>query len=112
MNGNITGSGDAWLEGRAGEKKCENSTETAAIWLALTRTVTWHDESLLKACVSRQEKATACHRNSAAADAHRGDLRVFQFCGKKKIAGTAHLHALVHVDALSRLNGLSRDKIA
>jgi hypothetical protein len=52
----------------------------------------------LKACASRQEKVSFCHKNGAACDAHIGNLRRFTSRAEKKIAGPADLNALTNVN--------------
>jgi hypothetical protein len=101
MESKTTAYGVAWLEGRGGEDGAENSTETRANPLALTQSDICHDESLLKACVSGQEKPAFCYRNSAAADANIGDPRTIEPRREKEITGTADLDALAHMNLLA-----------
>jgi hypothetical protein len=80
------------------ETRSENPSVTSGKWLPVTRIVTCHDESLLKACVSRQEKPSLCYTNGATRHAHIGDLRRFDICRKEQIAGAAHLRARTQSD--------------
>ena len=48
--------------------------------LHITDIATYLDEFLLKACASRQEKLSFCHKNSAASDADIGNVRRISRC--------------------------------
>ena len=91
----------AWEEGKVSEIPCENPHETSKNWLGLTQSATCNDECLLKACASRQEKPSFCHKNGAARHAHIGDSSRLPLCrpvldarGRMKFARPADLHTL------------------
>jgi hypothetical protein len=65
MNRKSTGRGDPWEEGKRGENPDVNAPVTSGKPLAPTLNAICNDEFLLKACASRQEKPSNCHRNSA-----------------------------------------------
>ena len=72
-----------WEEGKTGEDINENLSETSRKSLEPSRNATCEDEFLLKACASRQEKLSFCHKNGAACHAHIRDPRYIFFCGEK-----------------------------
>jgi hypothetical protein len=59
------GPGEQNKEGIKSEDAHRNLPVTEEKWLEITPVSTCADEYLLKACASRQEKATICNTNSA-----------------------------------------------
>jgi hypothetical protein len=70
MKPKSTGSGPPAEEGKRSEDAPENRTETSQKHLGLSPDSTCVVESLLKACVSTQEKTSDCNRNGAPTSAH------------------------------------------
>ena len=66
-----------------------NLVEKLGKRLDITDIATYLYEFLLKACASRQEKLSFCHKNSAASDAHIRDAGRIAPCRQKQIARAA-----------------------
>src|SRR5580698_5755101 len=106
-----TSSGITCEERKTGESSSENSLETSGKLAGATHHATCLDESLLKACVSRQEKTSCCNRNSAARNAHSSDLRSFTPRTQVEVAWPTHLHSLSHMNSPIRRHNAARNQI-
>ena len=77
-----------------------NLVEKLGKRLDITDIATYLYEFLLKACASRQEKLSFCHKNSAPPDPDIGDLRRISPRRQKQVARTADFEALAEVNSL------------
>src|ERR1700691_3054193 len=96
MLGKSTSHRTAWEERNRGEDRVEKHHVTCANPAGETHSETCNDESLLKACVLRQEKLSLWNKNNAACNMHISHLQQIAFCAEKQVACAADLHTLPH----------------